>query len=49
MSDKSKRVNGAGRTAEPVVKRERPFGRYDKAARDSQRRATSRGRARGNA
>lgn len=49
MSDKGRRVNGAGRTPEPVVKRARPFGRDDKAARESQRRASAYGRARGNA
>lgn len=49
MSDKTRRVNESGRKAEPVVKRERPFGRDDKAARESRRRAAAWGRARGNA
>lgn len=48
MSDKRKRTN-AGRTPEPVVRREKPFGADDHAARTSQRRATTYGRARGNA
>lgn len=48
MSDKRKRTNNAGRTPESVVRREKPFGADDHAARASQRRATSYGRARGN-
>ncbi|MBP3886006.1 MAG: hypothetical protein J6D54_13855 [Olsenella sp.] len=47
--DKRKRVNNAGRTPEPVARRGRPFGRDDRAARESQRRAATYGRARGNA
>lgn len=49
MSDKARRMSGGGRKAEPVVKRERPFGRNDRAARESRRRAAAYGRARGNA
>ena len=49
MSDKTRRVNSAGRTPEPVVKRAKPFGKDDRSARESQRRASSYGRARGNA
>lgn len=49
MSDKTRRVNNAGCTSEPVVKRAKPFGKDDKAARESQRRASAYGRARGNA
>ena len=49
MSDKTRRVNNAGRTPEPVIKHAKPFGRDDKAARESQRRASAYGRARGNA
>ena len=49
MSDKTKRVNNAGRTPEPIAKRAKPFGRDDKAARESQRRAATYGRSRGNA
>ena len=49
MSDKTRRVNSAGRTPEPVVKRAKPFGKDDRAGRESQRRASSYGRARGNA
>ena len=49
MSDKTRRVNSAGRMPEPVVKRSKPFGKDDRAARESQRRASSYGRARGNA
>lgn len=49
MSDKKRRVNNAGRTPEPVVRRQQPFGGDDRAARESQRRATAHGRARGNA
>lgn len=49
MADKGKRVNASGKLAEATVKRARPFGRGDKAARDSQRRASAYGRARGNA
>lgn len=45
MSDKTRRVNNAGRTSEPVVKRAKPFGKDDKAARESQRRASAYGRA----
>ena len=48
MADKGKRVNVSGKLAEATVKRARPFGRDDKAARDSQRRASAYGRARGN-
>lgn len=48
MSDKRKRINNAGRTPEPVVKRPLPFG-GEHAARESQRKATAHGRARGNA
>lgn len=36
MSDKTRRVNNAGRTPEPVVKRAKPFGKDDRAARESQ-------------
>lgn len=49
MSDKRKRINNAGRTPEPVVKRPLPFGGGERAARESQRKATAHGRARGNA
>ncbi|MBQ9004808.1 MAG: hypothetical protein IJ092_00365 [Atopobiaceae bacterium] len=49
MSDKTRRVNNAGRTPEPIVKRAKPFGKDDRAARESQRRASAYGRARGNA
>nr|DAU07586.1 MAG TPA: hypothetical protein [Caudoviricetes sp.] len=49
MSDKGKRINASGRQVEPVVKRAKPFGRDDRAARESQRRASAYGRARGNA
>jgi len=49
MSDKGKRVNASGHQAEATVKRARPFGKDDRAARESQRRASSYGRARGNA
>lgn len=49
MSDKGKRVNASGHQAEPVVKRAKPFGKDDKAARESQRRAPAYGRTRGNA
>lgn len=53
MTDKTRRVNNAGHTPEPVVRREIPWtdgnkaARRDGAARDSQRRATAYGRARG--
>lgn len=40
MSDKTRRVNNAGRTPEPVVRRAKPFGKDDRAARESQRRAS---------
>ena len=49
MSDKTKRVNADGRMTEATVKRAQPFGKEDKAARDTQRRANAYGRARGNA
>lgn len=49
MSDKTRRVNNAGCTPEPIVKRAKPFGKDDRAARESQRRASAYGRARGNA
>lgn len=49
MSDKSKRVKASGHQAEATVKRAQPFGRDDRAARESQRRASAYGRARGNA
>lgn len=49
MSDKGKRVNASGHQAEATVKRAQPFGKDDKAARESQRRASAYGRARGNA
>lgn len=49
MSDKTRRVNNAGRTPEPIVKLAKLFGKDDRAARESQRRASSYGRARGNA
>lgn len=49
MSDKTRRVNNAGRTPEPVVKRAKPFGKDDRAACESQRRVSAYGRARGNA
>ena len=38
MSDKGKRVNASGHQAEATVKRARPFGKDDRAARESQRR-----------
>ena len=47
--DKAKRVNASGHAAEPVVKREQPRVRDDKAALESQRRAVAYGRARGQA
>lgn len=53
MTDKTRRVNDAGKTPEPIVRREIPWtdGRHakrdDATARESQRRATSYGRARG--
>ncbi|NHM15259.1 hypothetical protein GMI69_01025 [Eggerthellaceae bacterium zg-887] len=49
MSDKGKRVNASGHQTEATVKRARPFGKDDKAARESQRRASTYGRARGSA
>lgn len=49
MSDKGKSVNASGHQAEAMVKRARPFGKDDKAARESQRRASAYERARGNA
>ena len=49
MSDKGKRVNASGHQAEATVKRAQPFGKDDKAARESQRRASAYRRARGNA
>ena len=49
MSDKGKRVNASGHQAEATVKRARPFGKDDRTARESQRRASTYGRARGNA
>ncbi|ERL10221.1 hypothetical protein J2S71_001102 [Olsenella profusa DSM 13989] len=49
MSDKGKRVNASGHVAEATLKRARPFGKDDRAARESQRRASAYGRARGNA
>ncbi len=49
MSDKTRRVNNAGRTPEPIVKLAKLFGKDDRAARESQHRASSYGRARGNA
>ena len=49
MSAKTRRTNAAGHQPEPVVKRAKPFGKDDKAARESQRRASAYGRARGNA
>ena len=54
MSDKSRRVNNAGREPEPTMKREIPWTdgsragrRDDSVARESQRRSTAYGRARG--
>lgn len=54
VSDKSRRVNNAGREPEPVVRREIPWTdgsragrRDDSVARESQRRSTAYGRARG--
>ena len=35
MSDKGKRVNASGHQAEATVKRARPFGKDDRAARES--------------
>ncbi len=49
MSDKTRRVNNAGRTPEPIVKLAKLFGKDDRAPRESQRRASSYGRARDNA
>ena len=49
MSDKGRRINASVHQAEATVKRAKPFGRDDKAARESQRRASAYGRARGNA
>lgn len=49
MSDKTRRVNAAGHQPEPVFKRAKPFGRDDRAARESKRRASAYGRACGNA
>lgn len=49
MSDKGRRASASGHQAEPVVKQAKPFGKDDKAARESQRRASAYGRARGNA
>lgn len=49
MSDKGKRVNASGHQAEATVKQARPFGKDDRAARESQRRTSAYGRARGNA
>jgi len=49
MSDKGKRVNAAGHRSEPTVRRAKPHLRDDKTARESQRRASAYGRARGNA
>lgn len=46
---KGKRVNASGHQAEATVKRARPFGKDDRTARESQRRASAYGRARGNA
>ena len=48
MADKRRRVSAAGRAAEPTVKRALPYGRDDRAARESRRRASAYGRARGN-
>ena len=47
LMDKRKRVNASGRTPEPVVRREQPRAKDDKAALESQRRAIAYGRARG--
>ena len=49
MMDKDKRINASGRMAEPVVRREQPRRRDDKAALESQRRSMAYGRARGRA
>lgn len=49
LMDKRRRVNASGRTSEPVVKREQPRAKDDKAALESQRRAIAYGRARGQA
>ncbi len=48
MSEKTRRINAAGHQPEPVIKRAKPFGRDDRAARESKRRASAYGRARGN-
>lgn len=53
VTDKTRRVNNAGKTPEPIVRREIPWrdGRHARrdgaTARESQRRASSYGRARG--
>ncbi len=49
MRDKDRRAGADGRRAEATVKRVRPYPRDDRAARESQRRATAYGRARGSA
>ncbi|GEM_PF-1472919 len=49
MSEKTRHINAAGHQPEPVIKRAKPFGRDDRAARESKRRASAYGRARGNA
>ncbi|MBQ9001238.1 MAG: hypothetical protein IJ087_05230 [Eggerthellaceae bacterium] len=50
MSEKAyKHVKAAGKRVEPVVRRDRAFGEYDKSAKEAQRRAAAYGRARGNA
>jgi len=48
MSEKTRRINAAGHQPEPVIKRAKPFGRDDRAALESKRRASAYGRARGN-
>ena len=48
MSEKS-RVNASGRVREATVRRGRPFGKDDRAAKESRRRALAYGRARGRA
>ena len=49
MMDKDRRINASGRVAEPVIKREQPRVRDDKAALESHRRSVAYGRARGQA
>ena len=49
MSEKTRHINAAGHQPEPVLQRAQPVGRADRAARESKRRASAYGRARGNA